>query len=137
MTENVSSGTPMSDSTGQRLRDLRSSLLYLHKLLLDYESAAYEQAYGRVSKGMLFQLVLNHERFAWLRPISKLIVEIDEMLSSDEPAAQAEADALMKKVRELLKPSETGEGFEKKYFDALQRDPGVILTHAQVSKLLA
>jgi hypothetical protein len=136
MTEKVSSVRPISNYSSQRLRNIRNSLLRLHKLLLDHESAAYEQAHGKVSKGELFQLVLNHEWFAWLRSISKLVVQIDEMFAADEPATQDEADALMNKIRLLLRPSENGVGFEKKYYDALQRDPDVILLHAEVSRLL-
>src|SRR5688572_990394 len=103
MTERTSSGTPMSDATRQRLKDLRHGLLRLHKLLLDAEHDAYEQVHGQVSKGELLQLLLNHEWFAWLRPMSKLIVQIDEMFDSDEPVTQAAANDLLNKARKLLK----------------------------------
>jgi hypothetical protein len=43
---------------------------------------------------------------------------------------------LTEQVRTLLKTSETGVGFEKQYFDALQRDPDVVLAHAEVARLL-
>ena len=36
----------------------------------------------------------------------------------------------------LLKPSEEGAGFGKHYYDALQRDPDVVLAHAAVKKLI-
>jgi hypothetical protein len=36
----------------------------------------------------------------------------------------------------LLKPSEDGAGFGKRYYEALQRDPDVVLAHAAVKKLL-
>jgi hypothetical protein len=137
MIEKASSEMPMSDSTRQRLRDLRHKLLRLHKLLLDSESAAYQQIYGQVNRGELFQLVINHDWFAWLRPISKLIVQIDEMFDSDEPVKQSEANDILNITRTLLRPSETGTGSEKKYFDALQRDPEVILLHAEISKILS
>ena len=136
MIENSSSSMPVTDSTRQRLRSLRNSLLRLHKLLLDAESNAYQQAHGQVTKGYLFQLVINHEWFAWLRPMSGLVAQIDEMFASDEPMTEADANDLLNKTRKLLRPSETGIGFERKYFDALQRDPDVILTHAEVSRLL-
>jgi hypothetical protein len=136
MIENTSSNKLMTDSTGQRLRSLRNSLLRLHKLLLDAESNAYQQAHGQVTKGYLFQLVINHEWFAWLRPMSGLVAQIDEMFASDEPITEADATDLLNRVRKLIRPSETGVGFERKYFDALQRDPDVILTHAEISRLL-
>ena len=36
----------------------------------------------------------------------------------------------------LLVTSETGEGFGKNYFEALQGDPDVVFAHAEVAKLL-
>lgn len=126
---------PMSTSTLERLRSIRKSLLRLHKLLLDKECVAYQQAHGQVSKGRLYQLVIYDEWFAWLRPISKLIVKFDELFDADQPISQAYADNLIVQVKSLLKPNETGLGFGKKYFDALQSDPDIILTHAEVSRL--
>lgn len=132
------SNETISDETRQRLRNLRRGLLHLHKLLLERERAAYEQAHGRVeSSGELLQLVINHEQFAWLRRVSELIVQIDETLDGDEPGMEANAANLLRQSQDLLKPSETGHGFAKKYYDALQRDPGIVLAHAEVSKLLA
>jgi hypothetical protein len=32
--------------------------------------------------------------------------------------------------------TESGDGFSKHYFDALQSDPGVVLAHGTVAKLL-
>jgi hypothetical protein len=119
-----------------RLRKLRLGLLRLHKILLDTERAAYEQAHGRVSSGEMLQLVINHEQFAWLHAISELIVRIDELLGADEPATEGDAESLLAQARTLLKPSETGNDFERSYFAALQQDPDVVLAHREVTQLL-
>ena len=121
----------------QYLRDLRNKLLHLHRMLLDTERIAYEQVHGRVSSGALLQLVIEHEQFAWLHRISSLVVQIDEMLSADEPVSLDDIQNLLTNTRMLLTPSEVGNGFAKKYYNALQREPGVVLAHAEVSKLLA
>lgn len=121
----------------QYLRDLRNKLLHLHRMLLDTERIAYEQVHGRVSSGALLQLVIEHEQFAWLHRISSLVVQIDEMLSADEPVSLDDIQNLLANIRTLLTPSEVGNGFAKKYYNALQREPGVVLAHAEVSKLLA
>lgn len=128
--------SPASESALRRMRELRRGLLRLHKALLDTERAAYEQVYGRVSPGELLQLVINHEQFAWLHSISELVVRIDEMLDADEPATTADADALLAQLRALLKPSETGNDFERSYYAALQREPAAVLAHRDVTKLL-
>jgi hypothetical protein len=105
-------------------------------VLLETERIAYEQVRGRVSSGELLQLVIDDEQFAWLHRISELVVQIDEMLQSDEPVSLDDIQNLIAYVRTLLTPSEVGNTFEKKYYNALQREPGVVLAHAEVSKLL-
>lgn len=106
-------------------------------MLLETERITYEQVRGRVSSGELLQLVIEHEQFAWLHRISSLVVQIDEMLQADEPVSLSDVQNLIANARTLLTPSETGNGFARKYYNALQREPGVVLAHAEVSKLLA
>jgi hypothetical protein len=36
----------------------------------------------------------------------------------------------------LLRPSETGNDFERKYYAAIQREPDAVLAHREVTKLL-
>ena len=91
---------------------------------------------GRVSSGELLQLVLDHEQFAWLHRISELVVQIDEVLSADEPVSLDDVQNLITDARTLIAPSEVGNGFARKYYDALQREPAAVLAHAEVSKLL-
>jgi hypothetical protein len=121
----------------QFLRDLRNKLLNLHKFLLDIERIAYEQVRGRVTSGELLQLVIEHEQFAWLHRISELVVQIDEMLQADEPISRDDIRNLITYTRTLLTPSEVGNTFERKYYNAFQREPGVVLAHAAVSDLLS
>ena len=121
----------------RRLRDVRHALLHLHKLLLDNERDAYERARGRVSSGEMLQLVINHEQFAWLHSISELIVRIDELLDAEEPTTTDEARSLLKQVESLLKPSEAGNAFERKYYTALQNEPDVLIAHRKVMQILS
>jgi protein-disulfide isomerase-like protein with CxxC motif len=74
--------------------------------------------------------------FGWLHPLSQLIVAMDEALDEKTPLTVAEGDALIKQSRLLLVATESGEGFSRHYFDALQRDPDVVFAHAEVAKLL-
>ena len=128
---------PMAEATRVRLRDLRLALLQLHKVLLDDARAAYEMDRGRVgSNAGLLQLVINDPWFAWLHSVSELIVRIDEMADNGSPATAADAATLMDQVERLLTASETGEGFQRRYFDALQRQPAVVLAHAAVRQVL-
>lgn len=130
-------GGAIPEAALRRMRELRTGLLRLHKALLDAERAAYERVHGQVSGGELLQLVINDEQFAWLRPVSELLVRIDEMLDADEPATAADAEALLAGGRALLKPSEAGGGFGQKYFAAIQQSPDVVLAHREVTRLLS
>src|SRR5687767_10716091 len=120
-----------------RLRDLRARLLSLHKVLLDDARAAYEMDRGRIaSNANLLQLVINDPWFAWLHPLSELVVRIDETIEPGSPATEADGAALVEQVERLLAPAENGETFARRYFEALQRQPSVVLAHADVRRVL-
>ncbi|NJO43813.1 MAG: hypothetical protein HC865_25415 [Cyanobacteria bacterium RU_5_0] len=121
----------------QLLTDIRIKLLHLHKLLLDTERIRYEQVRGQVSKGELLQLVINHDQFAWLHRLSELIVQIDELIYSDEPITSEAIAALIADIQILLTPDEVGNDFAVKYDAAFQRNPDVVLAHADLVTLLA
>jgi hypothetical protein len=54
----------------------------------------------------------------------------------DSPATDADAAALIDQVEKLLTASEDGEGFQRRYFDALQRQPAVVMAHADVRRAI-
>jgi hypothetical protein len=134
----MSSTNSSLDPTQQRLTELRNGLLKLHKTLLDSEQAAYERDIARIgSKGELLKLVLYDPWFAWLHELSELVVLIDETQDAKEPPQMSDAERLVAQAVELLAPNETGRGFAKRYFEALQRDPDVVLAHARMRKVLS
>lgn len=119
------------------LPELREALLKLHKALVESERVTYEQTLGPItSPNHFLQLLTTDPWFAWLHPLSELIVAIDEALDAKEPLTPVMAEALIKQIRVLLVASETGEGFAKHYDEALQRDPDVVMAHADVARLL-
>jgi hypothetical protein len=127
----------MSQAMRARLADLRARLLTLHKVLLDDARAAYELDRGRVgSNANLLQLVINDPFFAWLHPLSELVVRIDETIEPGAPATAADGAALVEQIERLLSPAEEGEAFARRYRDALQRQPAVVLAHAEVRRAL-
>jgi catechol 2,3-dioxygenase len=127
----------MTEENRARLRDLRAKLLQLHKVLLDDARVAYEMDRGRVpSSATLLQLVISDPWFAWLHSLSELVVRIDQTVEVDSPATDADAATLIDQVEKLLTASETGEGFQRRYYDALQRQPAVVLAHADVRRVI-
>jgi hypothetical protein len=136
MTEDPSGDTAvLSEAALRQLRELRHRLLHVHKLLLDMERADFELASGPLNSGELLQLVINHPQFAWLRKISALVVQIDEMLDAEEPATPSGLQSVLGQARSLMTLS-TDEVFREKYQAALQRNPDVVMAHAEVTKLL-
>ncbi|WP_449420472.1 hypothetical protein [Phormidium nigroviride] len=121
----------------QLLSELRIKLLDLHKILLNAERVTYEQVRGTVSRGELLQLAINDDRFAWLHQLSQLIVQIDDLLHGDEPVTKEAIATLITEVRILLTPDASGNDFTMKYDAALQRNPDVVLAHADVVMVLA
>ncbi len=127
----------MTDPNRARLRELRGRLLHLHKVLLDDTRVAYEMDRGRIpSNATLLQLVIGDPWFAWLHALSELIVRMDQTAEPDSPATDADAAALVEQVEHLLTASESGEGFQRRYYEALQRQPAVVLAHADVRRTI-
>lgn len=120
----------------ERLLELRSSLLSLHKALVDSEGAEYEKTMGKIqSSNHFLKLLTSDPWFAWLSPLSLLIVSIDEALDGEEPLTAPMVEGLVRESQKLLVASEDGSPFAQHYFHALQRDPDVILAQGDVSKL--
>jgi hypothetical protein len=135
MNEDSENNNALPEGTIRHFQDLRRHLLHLHKILLDLERADYERVSGRVTSGELLQLVINHAQFAWLRQISALVVEMDEMLSAEEPATESDVNNLLDQARVLFTLA-ADEGFREKYQAALQREPDAVMAHSEIAKLL-
>jgi hypothetical protein len=127
-----------ADPVRQQLIPLRNGLLRLHKVALDSERGTYETEIERIrNSGHFLDLVLHDPWFAWLHELSELIVLIDEALDEKVPPTPADAERLRKQARSLLVPDEEGSGFARKYFEALQRDPEVVIAHGEMMKVFA
>ena len=128
----------MAEPTRERLTSLRNGLLKLHKTVLDSERAVYERDVARItSTAQYLDLVLNDPWFAWLHELSKFIVLVDETLDFDDPPTPADADRLIAQARDLVTPSENGSRFARSYFEAMQRDPAVVLAHRDMMRVFA
>jgi hypothetical protein len=141
----MSSNNLSPDLTKQRLTELRNGLLGLHKTLLDSERGIYERDIARIgSSGELLKLVLYDPWFAWLHELSEFVVLIDETIdpldgktNAKQPSPVIDAERFISQAAELLAPNENGTGFAKRYFEALQRDPDVVLAHARMRKVIS
>jgi hypothetical protein len=114
---------------------LREALLRLHKSLLEMERRDYEKQHGKVTAGELFRLVVDDPQFAWLHNISEFVVRIDENLESDKGVSEEDSRLSMSLARKMFAPTESGDSFQKRYYDAIQKDPAVVMEHAELARL--
>jgi hypothetical protein len=125
----------------ERVEAARRGLMGVHKALIDVERVRYERVHGRVDHaGALLTLVIDDPAFAWVRPLSSLIVRMDALLSGGGAAEAGEdspeAAALIDQARQLLRPDAEGSEFARQYEQAMQASPDVVLAHGAALALL-
>ncbi|WP_395730194.1 hypothetical protein [Prosthecobacter sp.] len=114
---------------------LRNQLLSLHKLLMNAERAAYEAEGNEIRSPMEFlKLLMEHERFAWLRQLSQCVVMMDEAMEEKPPVTKERKDALVGEARHLLMGSEEPGSFAVRYEKARKHDAAVAAAHAEICK---
>jgi len=113
------------------LRELSKALLPLHRALIEVARDDYAFAYGKtVGPAQLLQLITDDPFFAWLKPMTALIVEIDEMARVDFETDDARAVAA--RVEQLFEGA-----FSERYVPLLQRDVDAAIAHAAIRRALA
>jgi hypothetical protein len=117
------------------LRDAWKQLLPLHRALIDSASADYAATVAPVSgPNHLLQLLQEDPFFAWLRPMTTLIVDIDSLARMD--FERADVDRIAERLERLFGSAAQAE-FTEKYVPILQRDVDVAVAHAAIRRLLA
>lgn len=112
-----------------RLVEVRRGLLRLHKTLIDSERAVFERSHGPMTNGQFLQALIEEPFFAWLRPFSGLIVQIDEALHAKEPVTEPGARSFIEQVRALVGDGEAAERYEL----VCRRDADVLLAHVELT----
>ena len=119
-----------------RLFKVREALLNLHKELLNVERKRYEQNVGPVANEFeFFRLVTSDHSFAWIGPMTTLIVQIDEKVASKEPISVGEVENLYTETRAVLASPEAT-AFKTEYTQLLQENPGLVMKHSAVMQAL-
>ncbi|KAF0245364.1 MAG: hypothetical protein FD180_1679 [Planctomycetota bacterium] len=119
-----------------QLEIVRLRILDLHRALLAVEREDYERLHGRVTGTAFLQALTGDPAFAWLRPLTSLIVTLDEMLEAAADLAESDRVDGIAHIRALLAPDENGNEFQRRYADALQQSPHVLLAHGAVVRAL-
>jgi hypothetical protein len=73
----------------ESIEAVRQEALVIHKRLIDDARLRYEAAHGAVVRpGEMLRLVAFDPEFAWLRPLTHLILDIDDRLEHETLSAE-------------------------------------------------
>jgi hypothetical protein len=116
------------------LREISKLLIPLHRGLIDASRDDYAFAYAPVEGPQHLLRLLNEDPFfAWLKPMTTLIVDIDEMVRADFD--RAAVDAIAARLDRFFGSAVDPE-FAERYVPILQRDVDVAVSHAAVRQAL-
>lgn len=138
-------------TNGERTRNLRQSLVHLHRALLNAEIDRYARDNGiELSAGERFNLAVSEPSLDWLRVLSQLIVRFDELIDSSPTEAESQMAKLENEVgawrevdllfsaQEPTEPERQSRRnqFRARYTAVLQVSPESVLAHVQVLSAL-
>jgi len=137
VTSNTAALVP-TDHPRRTLLTMRDHLVGLHGALIVAEQQTYERVNGPVeSIDTLLSLLQHDPWFTWLHPVADLLVRIDQFLDDDTfDITDANVEYVLREIDGLLYPSVEGDGFERAYYEAMDRSADVVLAHFRVRKLL-
>ncbi len=121
------------------MTEIAEALRELHLSLVDAVSLEYERSNQQAIPGRvaLFQLVVEDPFFAWLRPLSKVMVDVDELLDGGREPSPEEALVAKNTVQRLISPPTGADGTVWiRYSPLLQIDTRVVLAHARLKQAL-
>jgi hypothetical protein len=116
----------------EKLEALAAALRAVHKALIESTRREYESRHGRIqSPYALFALVAQDPAFAWIQPMTRAIVEIEDQLGPKAPPVLlADFRSAQEKVRRLVDPA--GSPFGEAYWARIDADPDVAVEHGRL-----
>jgi hypothetical protein len=121
----------------KRIEAVRHELLTLHKALIEEARIDLERIEGRLTSNQMLDRLVTDEQLAWLRPLTVVIVGLDEVLDGETPEAEADSTAYFARIAALLTPEGADENpFTIEYARLLLDRPEVTMAHAAVMRLL-
>jgi hypothetical protein len=108
----------------------------LHKALIDATQREFEKTHGRITNPYaLFTIVANDPAFAWLQPMTRAIVELEDLAGRKAPApVEAEVGASRAALEELLKAE--GDPFATRYLALVQSSPEIAVEDGRFHAVL-
>ncbi len=123
--------------TPTHLREVHDHVLALHRALLRAEQEAWERLNGRhLNNAELLEMTIADPWFAWLQPLTALLLLLDDAMAARGDDPEATATAALRAARLLLHPDEDGSDFQQRYFEFVQRTPDVAVAHGAALRTL-
>lgn len=129
--------SPSTEQLRAVLREVHNQLLEMHRTMISASRLDYERENGRVENPYtLLSLVENDPTFAWLRPLTRLLVEIEDLLEQEEITPFA-ASAVRAAAAIMFMPSAGDDtGFYDQLRAARQNAPELVTMHAHIRQAL-
>lgn len=119
------------NSAKNKLDRMAAAMRTLHKALIDQTQREYERSHGKITNPYaLFSLVTGDPAFAWLQPMTRLIVEMEDLVGRKEkPPTEPEIAEVRKRIDALL--TTPGQAFADKYLGLIQSSPEVAVENGK------
>src|SRR5205809_7286920 len=115
------------------LLEVASALREVHRALVEATRASYERDVGPAGgPGQMLKLLTEDPYFAWLHPMSELIVDLDSLLAQELLPAGTVAAVRM----EVDRLARAGGPFWEKYAPFLQSNPEVAVAHGHLRQAI-
>ena len=116
------------------------ALRELHRVLAERARRDLEAERATVIEpGAWLSTLVSDTRYAWLRLLSELIVDLDVFLEADPAPAEDDVSAIRAEIERLLAPS-TVPGveseFAKRYWTYVHDEPNVAVAHGAIRQAL-
>jgi hypothetical protein len=118
-----------------QLEKISKNLKNVHKHLLDNERVASEIRLGhKIAPLEFFQLLTTDQSFAWMKPLSALMAEIDEFIDEAETVSESDVAGIRDRVNFVLR--DPASHVSARYLQYLPQDSGLIMAHASLVESL-
>ena len=113
------------NSARAKLERIAAATRSLHKALIDATQREFEKTHGRITNPYaLFTLVANDPAFAWLQPMTRAIVDVEDILGRMvPPPVEADVVESRRQLEQLRKTP--GQPFADRYLALIQSDPDI------------
>ena len=125
---------PRESAHKPSLLEAAAALREVHRALVQAVKAGYEREVGPAGgPGQLLRLLTEHPYFAWLHPMSELIVDLDSLLAQ-EILPQGTVAAVRQEIDRLTQAGASP--FWEKYAPLLQSDTDVVMAHGRLRRAI-